>query len=200
MSNAIFPTLAGIAAERDHTATFDNVVRRSASGKRFALGKRLYPVWTFRLRVNVLRQNAALSETELDALEGFFLQRKGDLDSFLYQDRERNAVTTPQAFGVGDGTERTFRLVHNRGGFIDRVGYVPASGLVVRANAVATTAFTRDDNANLTFTTAPGAGVVLDWTGSFYFRVVFAKPAMTFSQFLKDMYSVSGVELETDNQ
>ena len=49
MSNEIFPTLRGIAAERDATPEFDNVVTRSVSGRRYAMGKRFYPVWRWRL-------------------------------------------------------------------------------------------------------------------------------------------------------
>lgn len=197
MSNDIFPALKGVAAERDCAPEFDNVVRRASSGRRYALGKRLYPVWRFKLKFNFLRQR--LGHTELAALEGFFLNRRGNLESFLYRDREWNAVATPQAFGVGDGVEKDFRLVYSRSGFVDRCGYVPSAGLVVRANAVATSAFTRDDNAVLSFTTAPASGVVLDWTGSYYYRVAFTKPSMNFRQFLKDLYSVDGVEMETVN-
>lgn len=197
MSNAIFPDLPGIVAERDATPEFDNIIRRGSSGRRFAVGKRLFPVWSYRLSVAVMRE---MEGAELSALQGFFLQRRGDLQSFLFQDREWNTVATPQTIGTGDGTNKTFRALVNRGGFVDRVGYVPALGLTVRVAGATTTAFTRDDNANFTFTTAPAAGQVVDWKGSYYSRVAFAKPSMTFTQFLKDLYSVQGVELVTTNE
>lgn len=121
MSNQIFPTLPGLAAERDCEPEFDNVVSRASSGRRYALGKRLYPVWRWNLRANFLRQRLGLAE--LDALQGFFLQRQGNLDSFLYRDREWNTVAAPQVFGQGDGVADRMRLVYNRGGFVDLVRY-----------------------------------------------------------------------------
>lgn len=196
MSNQIFPTLPGIAAERDTVAEFDNVVKRAASGRRYAMGKRFFPVWRFKLRYNFLR--GRLGYTELSELQGFFLSRRGNLDSFLFRDREWNTVDTPQVFGQGNGVDKTFRLVYNRGGFVDQVGYAPATGLVVRINGVATTAFTRDDYGSLTLTTAPAPGDELDWTGSYYYRVAFERTDMSFKQFLKDLYS-AGVDLESVN-
>jgi len=195
VSNQVFPTLPGIAAEREAVAEFDNMVGRASSGRRYSMGKRLYPVWRWKLTYNFLRQR--LGFTEMSQLQGFFLQRHGNLDSFLFRDREWNNVATPQVFGVGNGVDRTFRLVYPRGGFIDRVGYCAAP--VVRKASVATTAFTINDNAEVTFTTAPAVGASLDWTGDFYFRVAFARPELTLTQFLKDLYS-TGVELETVNR
>ena len=197
MSNAIFPTLRGVAAERDSTPVFDNIIQRSAGGRRYALGKRFYPVWRMRLKVNFLRQK--LTYTELSDLQGFFLSRHGNLDSFLFRDREWNTVATSQVFALGDGVTTTFRLVYNRGGFVDRCGYVPGSGNVVTINGTPTVAYTLDNNGNITFTTAPANGTSLAWTGTFYFRVAFTKAEMTFTQFLKDVYSVSGVEMESTN-
>lgn len=197
MSNAIFPSLRGVAAERDSTPVFDNIIQRAAGGRRYALGKRFYPVWRIRLKFNFLRQK--LTHTELADLEGFFLQRHGNLDSFLYRDREWNTVATPQVFGIGDGVTKDFRLVYPRGGFIDRCGYVTPTGLVVTAGGTPTVAFTLDNNANLSFTTAPAMAASLAWTGAYFYRVAFSKPDLTFTQFLKDLYSVSGVELESTN-
>lgn len=195
MSNEIFPSLPGISAERDIDAEFDNIIERAGSGRRYGMGKRLYPVWRWTLTYNFLRQR--LGYTEMTDLQGFFLRRHGNLDSFLFRDREWNTVATPQVFGVGNGVDSTFRLVHSRGGFIDRVGYCSAP--VVRKAGVATTAFTINDNAEVTFSTPPAVGVSLDWTGSYYFRVAFSKPNMTLTQFLKDLYS-TGIQLETVNR
>lgn len=195
MSNDVFPMLPGIAAERDHEVEFDNVVQRASSGRRYALGKRLYPVRRWRLTYNFLRERRGLDEQR--QLQGFFERRHGNLDDFLFRDREVHSVVTPQLFGIGDGVTKTFRLVFERGGFLDRVGYCPAA--VVRVGGVATTAFTLDSFGNVVFTTAPALNADLDFTTElFYFRVAFSKPSMSFTQFLKDLYS-SSVEIETVN-
>lgn len=195
MSNDLFPSLPGIAAERDQEIEFDNIVNRAASGRRYAMGKRLYPVYRWRLTYNFLRER--MSHTEMSTMSGFFLRRRGNLDSFLFRDREWHTVSTPQVFGVGDGATKTFRLVYARGGFVDRVGYCSAPTVTVAGSG--TTAFTVNDNAEVTFTTAPANGAELAWTGEYRFRVAFVKPSMTLTQFLKDLYS-TGVEIETVNR
>lgn len=194
MSNAIFPALPGIKADREKAAEFDTIVHRSSSGRRLAMGKRFFPVWRFRLRYEFLRSRP-LGPNELAQLQGFFLQRLGALDDFLFQDRDVNTVSTPQVFGIGNGVNKSWPLVHNLGGFVDRIGALNGTA-VVRRGGVETTAFTVDDNGELTFTAAPTAGQVLDWTGAFYYRVAFARDDMNFRQFLKDLHS-TGVELET---
>lgn len=193
MSNALFPLLPGIRSEREKAPAFETIVHRSSSGRRLAMGKRFFPVWKFKLTVDVLR--AGMGYDELQELQGFFLNRRGALDDFLYQDRDVNALTTPQVFGVGDGTTTAFQLVHNIGGFVDRVGAVNGTP-VVRIAGTPSSAFTVDDNGLLTFTAAPAAGAQLDWTGSFYYRVAFVRDEMNFRQFLKDLHS-TGVEMET---
>lgn len=177
MSNAIFPTLRGIAAERDTTPIFDNVVSRAASGRRYAMGKRFFPVWRFNLRMNFLRQR--LGFTELNELQGFFLQRRGNLDSFLYRDREWNLVTTPQVFGIGDGAETDFPLVYNRGGFIDRVNYAPSPSLHADAG---------------------------DWRGRYPLYDVartnysrYTQDAFAWKHYVNDMGFVSDVDVAPDN-
>lgn len=196
MSNDVFPSLPGIALERDHEVEFDNIVRRAASGKRYAMGKRLYPVRRWMLRYNFLRERAG--RTELQQLQGFFERRHGNLDDFLFRDREVYQITTPQIFATGDGTTRRFRLVRSRGGFLEPIGYAPAA--TVRVNGTPTTAFTLDNDGWLEFTTAPALNAVCDWTTAlFYFRVAFVKPSMSFTQFVKDLYD-TGVEIETVNR
>lgn len=199
MSNAVFPSLPGISAERDAEPMFDNIVQRSSAGRRYAMGKRLYPVWRFTLRFNFLRQRAGY--TELTALQGFFLQRRGSLQDFLLMDREWNSVDAPQAFGVGDGSTTRFRLVQARAGFVEPIGAVRGTPTIRAAGSVvAASGYSIDDDGWVTFNTAPAAGAALDWTGGFYYRVAFAKASLTFTQFLKDLYSVDGVELETVNR
>jgi hypothetical protein len=195
MSNDLFPTLPGIRAEREQDIEFDNIVQRAESGRRYALGKRLYPVYRWKLTYNFLRQRSG--HTEMTDLSGFFLRRRGNLDSFLFRDREWNTVSTPQVFGIGNGVQDTFRLVYTRGGFVDRVGY--CSDPTVSVGGSITTAFTVNDNAEVTFDDPPADDAELAWAGEYLYRVAFVKPNLSLTQFLKDLYS-TGVEIETVNR
>lgn len=194
MSNEIFPSLPGIAAERDLAIEFDNIVERASSGRRYAMGKRLYPVYRWTLTYNFLRQRMGL--TEMTQLGGFFLRRRGNLQSFLFRDREWNAVASPQDIGIADGVTRTYRLLYDRGGFLDRVDHALLP--VVTANGSVVSGVTHDAGW-VTLPTAPALGTTLRWTGQYLFRVAFADAELTLSQFLKDLYS-SGVEIESVNR
>ncbi len=195
MSNAVFPDLPGLDIERDDTPEFDTVVQRASGGRRYAMGKRLFPVWRFRLKVNVL------TPADLATLQGFFLQRRGDLQDFLLRDRLYDTQATPQAFGVGDGTTTRFRLVYSRAGFIEPIGAVRGVPAITAAGStVAASGYSIDDDGWVTFTAAPAAGAALAWTGGYYYRVAFSRPSLTFRQFLQGLHSVDGVELETVNR
>ncbi len=49
----------------------------------------------------------------------------------------------------------------------------------------------------LTFNSAPSAGVVLTWTGSYYFQCRFAKGTADIEQFMAQLYKTKTVSLET---
>lgn len=190
MSNAIFPSLSGETFPRIKTPRFSTSRQVSDSLRAWKVARALYPLYTYKLVYSVL------DLTDFNTLIGFFKSRKGDFDSFLLDDRDDNTVASPQVFGTGDGTTRSFQLVRSLGGFLEPVG--PINGTItVRKAGVATTAFTVDDWGLLTFTTAPANGASLDWTGAYYWRVCFAKSEQEFSEFVRQLWELKTVELET---
>ena len=82
MSNAIFPTLAGLTWDIEKSPDWSTEVKDAASGAQYALGKRLYPVWYFDLPFEVLRSAGAW--TEYQQLVAFFNSRRGRHDDWLY--------------------------------------------------------------------------------------------------------------------
>lgn len=192
----MFPTLPGIKAERSKSPAFSTTVNRAASGRRVAIGHRLYPVWRFKLGFNFLR--ASLSAQELQTLQGFFLARRGALESFLLKDRDLNAVTA-QPFGVGNGVARSFPLLYSIGGTLDRIGDINPEAAAPTFSVGGTTTAGTVSNGVVTFATAPANSAPLLWSGSFCYRVAFEKDDLEFAQFLKDLHR-TGVDLETTNE
>lgn len=194
---SIFPQLPGIKAERTISAEFATQVHRSASGRRSAMGERLFPVWRFALRYEFLR--AKPTALELQALRGFFLARRGALEPFYLRDPDRCQVVA-QPVGVGAAGVLSYPLVYAEGGAVDRVGAVDTTGaapvaLVNGAQVPAT--FTRN---RLQLASAAPVGATVAWTGSYFFHVAFADDRLDFKRFLHLLYSVDGVELESVNQ
>lgn len=192
MSNAVFPTLPGIAWPVIKIPEWSTKVQKSASGRELRAAFFSYPLWRFRLTFNVLRQ------ADLTTLAGFFNARQGSFDTFLFLDPVDNSVTN-QNFGVGDGTTKKFQLARTYGGVVEPV-FGAIGTPAVKVNGVSTGAFTIDNNACVTFTTAPAAGAVLSWTGQYYFRCRFVQDSSEFEQFMSNLWNLKKLEFITVKQ
>ena len=190
MSNAVFPVLAGQTWPRLKVPRFSTGLQRSDSGRRWAVARALYANY------NLTISYSYLSASDLVTMSSFFKSRKGAFDTFLFDDRDDNTVSTAQVLGTGDGTNKTFQLLRTLGGVVEPVG--PLNGTpVIRVNATPTGAYTADDYGLITFTTAPPASQVVDWTGSYYWRVAFTKDEQQYSEFMRNFWELKTVELET---
>ncbi|MFG6413798.1 DUF2460 domain-containing protein [Roseateles sp. DC23W] len=197
MSTAVFPKFAGLSAERTVSTAFSTRVQRAVSGRRAAMGERIYPVWTFSLRYNFLR--ASPSVADVQALRAFFRARRGALDPFYFRDETNNAVVA-QTVGLGELGRVTFPLVYNEGGTIDRVGAVDITGAapVALVNGTPVSATFGRDTLTLASAAAPGATVA--WTGAYFYHVAFADDKLDLKRFLHQLFSADGLSLETVNQ
>ncbi len=192
MSNAIFPTLAGRSYSAHKNPIWSTQVRSSASGREFALGKRTYPQWRFKIPFEVLR--AAGSFTEYQQLVGFINARRGRFDDFLYLD-PRDYLVSDQAFGTGDGVTTSFELVRSLGGFVEPVGAAMAATIKV---AGVTTGVTWNADLNkVIFAAPPAAAAALTWSGDFYFRCRFLQDETTIEQFMCDLHTAKSIEFKT---
>jgi uncharacterized protein (TIGR02217 family) len=189
MSNAIFPTFPGLAWSVYKAPEWSTSIQRAVSGKEVRRADRARPIWQFSMSYEFLRGGNLF--TEYQRLLAFYNARQGSFDSFLLSDPSDSA-TTAQPIGIGNGVSRTFQLVHAIDTWTEPVGYAPAPTVLL--NGVATSAFT-SDGVSVTLTTAPAAGVVITWTGAFYYRVRFAKDTMEFEQFMKDFWLLKKCDL-----
>lgn len=136
MSNSLFPTstqLPGTDIKIVRTPIWDTIVQQAVSGKETRIARRIYPRRTYELQFNFLRSSTLAPfnpvSNELATLEGFFNNRQGMYDSFLFTDPE-NYTTVNQSLGTGNGTNTQFQLVTTFGGFVEPV-YAPTTNTVV---------------------------------------------------------------------
>jgi uncharacterized protein (TIGR02217 family) len=194
MSNAIFPSLPGLAWGIQKRALWATARSDSSSGRQYTLGKRLYPLWAFRLPFEVLRQSTAYPE--LATLLGFFNARRGSYDDFLYKDPQ-DCTASGQSIGTGDGATKSFQLVRNFGSFVEPVGGVDTASAVVQVAGV-NTAVTFDASLSIvTFAAAPANGAALTWSGTFYFRCRFLKDELAIDQIMAGLNAAKAVEFQT---
>lgn len=189
MSNAVFPTsLSGLNWNCSKTPTFNTKIQAAVSGRESRAAMMAYPLWSFKISFEFLLPD------ELQTLGGFFLARRGQADSFLYTDDKDKAVVD-QSIGTGNGTNRYFQLVRSFGGFIEPVENV--NGVVtIKVNGVTKTSgtdYTISTSGLVTFTTAPGAGLSVTWSGSYYFRCRFLQDASEFNQFMNDLFELKSL-------
>lgn len=193
MSNAVFPTFPGLKWGRKRTAVWSTNIQKSASGREIRSAYYTYPQWKFSLSFEVLRTKASINE--LEKLAGFFNERRGSFDSFLYEDPTDNKVTDQLIGNVVQGVTR-YQLVRNYGGFTEPVLAVKGTP-TVKVGGVALTHgrdFSIDNNGVLVLNTPQTPGRPITWTGGFYFRVRFTSDTVDFENFIGHLWNAKKIE------
>ena len=196
MSNAIYPTLAGVMFDSTRTPVFKTDIKTTPSGREFRGAQMTYPLYKYSLTYEFLRDMAAFNEFR--TLISFYTARQGCFDSFLYQDPDDNAVTA-QAFGIGDNVTTTFQLVRTLGATVEPVYDLNGSPQIYINGALQTlgTNYSINSTGGVTLTAPAGGGAVLSWTGSYYWRVRFLTDEQTFSKMFQSMWETKQVQFIT---
>jgi uncharacterized protein (TIGR02217 family) len=187
MSNAVFPVLPGLMWDVTRTPEFATKIQRASSGKETRIAYMTAPIWRWVLKYDVLRQNTVT--TELSQLLGFFNARRGKFDSFLYTDPIDSAVVAAQ-IGVGDGATTVFQLTRAFGGFTENVYDLNGAASIYKNGVLQASGYSVSATGLLTFTAAPAAGVVITWTGSYYWRVRFDQDMAEANNFLVGLWDM----------
>jgi uncharacterized protein (TIGR02217 family) len=193
MSNVVFPVLPGLGWSVTKTPHWSTVIQKAVSGKELRAALMSYPLYRIALTYEVLRAGAAYAE--LQTLIGFFNNRQGAFDSFLYDDTSDNTVTA-HSFGTGNGSTTAFQLVRALGGNTEPVMNLNSNPSIYVAGALKTptTDYTLN-NGMVTFAAAPANGAALTWTGGYYYRCRFLQDSADFENFLYQLWTLKKLEL-----
>jgi uncharacterized protein (TIGR02217 family) len=200
MTELVFPQTAGMAWGMTKSPLWASRVQKSVSGKRQAIGYMAYPGYKYTVNFNVLREYGSF--TEMEALQGFFNTMRGQVDTFRFVDPVDAAVVTAQTIGTGNGTNKLFQLVRTFGGFVEPV-QTPNLITSLRKAAVAQTNPTHysvGPTGIITFVTAPTAGQVIDWTGTYYWRCAFTQDTIDLINDGLDIWKTGKITFETVKQ
>lgn len=194
MSNAVFPSLAGLGWSVTKTPIFHTSIQRTVNGKELRTAFMPYPLWKFGLTYEVLR--ADLVNAELQNLMGFFLARQGSYDSFLFTDATDNSVGNQQ-FGTGNGSQKDFQLIRTYGGYAEPIQNTNSAPVIKDNGATQSTpsAYSINSTGLVSFVTAPLSGHALTWSGSFYYRVRFDADSADFDNFMYQLWSLKKLDL-----
>ncbi|MDC4449295.1 DUF2460 domain-containing protein [Acinetobacter baumannii] len=105
MSNVLFPELPGLEWDTSLTPMFNTKIMTSINGRELRASFQAAPKYEISLSYAFLRENKG--RKELQQLQGFYLERRGAFDSFLYKMPEDNEFNCTF---VGDGSTTSFQL------------------------------------------------------------------------------------------
>lgn len=193
MSNAVFPALAGLKYPVSKTPIWSSSVKTATSGQESRAGFWSFPRYKYSIGYDVLRSDTALHE--LQDLVGFFNQHYGAVDDWLFNDPDDNSVTA-QGFGSGNGSQTAFQLVRSYGGFAEPVRSLNSVPLIYKAGVLqtVTTHYTVSATGLVTFTSAPGSGQALTWTGTYYWRCRFLDDMIDLQKFMHQLWELGRLE------
>jgi len=216
VSNALFPSLPGLAFDVGKSPMFSTDVKTSVSGREMRRANWAHPIYQIALTYEFLRDE--LTFDELKTLAGFYMQRQGSFDPFLFTDPDDYQVINGQ-FGTGDGVTTAFQLEREFGGFAEPVHHINAATLLIGpsmwnpdpttpmwaadpttpmwSDAVnyASTDYSISSAGLITFNTAPAAGEPLVWNGEFYYQCRFADDQLDFNKFMQNMWTLKTCDL-----
>jgi uncharacterized protein (TIGR02217 family) len=202
MGNLIYPAnLPGLTWNSTRGVAFNTGVQPALSAKESRIAYQLYPVFTFELAYELLRDYVVPSDAK--ALFGLFMACNGKWDTFLYNDPVFNTVSGMQ-FATGTGVLATsvFQLsatYQNSGGpggaeIIQNLNGVPliySAGTLVSASN-----YSISGTGLVTFTGyTPASGAAITWSGSFYYRCRFDDDALTLTQFMSNFWEAKKISL-----
>lgn len=105
MSNVLFPELPGLEWDTSLTPMFNTKIMTSINGRELRASFQAAPKYEISLSYAFLRENKG--RKELQQLQGFYLERRGAFDSFLYKMPDDNQF---DCTFVGDGATTSFQL------------------------------------------------------------------------------------------
>ena len=195
----VLPSLPGItlAEAQSRVPTWNAVKQTALSGKRVRITNYSYPTYSYSLPIQFLRSTAAYGE--LQNLVAFINSLNGTVGLFGYSDPDDSAVVG-QAFGEGTGsTASTFQLVRSFGGFTEPVFLIAPGGFhVYDAGVEVTSNVTLSPYGVVTFSTAPAAGDLLTWTGSYYWPCRFDEDTTDIRRFMNGLYDCRALKFSTE--
>ena len=196
MTIPTFPTLSGITYPVKRTPLWKTIHQEALSGRDTPLPLYTYPRRKFELQYEFLRKDVAKNFTELQTMEGFFNSVNGSFGVFQYNDTDDNSVTDAQ-FGIGGVGVTTFQLARTFGGFVEPVWAV-ATITNIKDNGSVTAAYTIGTNpGQIIFNSAPAAGHILTWTGTYNWYCRFDDDSNDFEKFMYWLWELKKITFTT---
>lgn len=173
-------------------------VLTARSGLEYRAANWSYGKYKWELNYTVLRQNRN-GLTELQTLMGFCLQMQGMFANFLYSDPTDNSVTQ-QPLGTGNSSQTVFPLLRTFGGWTDpnlvanTLTAVYLNGALQSGGSYSLVQVGQYGLDSIQFNSAPGAGVQITATFSYYWPVRFLQDDPEYNNFSYQFWALKKLE------
>lgn len=198
----IYPSLQGETYPVVRRPYFDTIVAKASSGLEVRVGNYTYPLSEWDIPYTWLSQEAAIADFQ--TLYGLYVLSAGQFDAILYSDPNDNTTSpvvaspTPSTIGTGTGALTTFQIGRVLGGAFEPVfdiNNTPNAPKIYLNSTLQSSGYTISATGLITFTSAPGNGVLVKADFYYYWRVRFAMDDLEFTNFVHDWWEVKKVTL-----
>lgn len=196
MSSIVFPALPGLEWSVTRRPTFVSLQRSSDSLREIYDAAQTRCLYEFELSYSFLRnKNGA---TDLQQIMGLFLTMRGDYDTFLFEDPNDKSATAVQ-IGTGNGTNKAFTLGRNTGpSNYEAIGYLNTlTGVYLNGTLQSGANYSFVAPNIINFNTAPGAGVVVTATFTFWYVCRFLSASHSYEQFLYNLHTLKSCKFKS---
>lgn len=189
----VLPLLPGRSFLGNKTPLWKTEVQEALSGKEYRRRLWTYPRWRFSLSHEFIHHQ--ITNSDLERLTAFYNSHSGSYQEFLFFDPEDN-VALDEPLGPGNGVDSTFQLTRtvNSSGmsFMEPIRALYGNPQI-KLDGVSTTAFTMGEYGRVTFSSPPSLGVMVTWSGTFFFVCRFEEDELSISQLMSRLWSQDGL-------
>jgi uncharacterized protein (TIGR02217 family) len=176
---------------------FKTNINEAASGKEVRTALMQYPRWDIELTYEFLEDRSG-ADSSLKTVMGFFLQRLGSWDTFLFKDPDDYLVVGGTC-GDADGVTTEFPFCRTLGGFVEQVGQVDTTNTVnvyLDGVLVDPADYTVTMPNLIVFNTAPAAAeVTADF--QFFFVCRFLEDQQDYEKFVDKLWNLQTCSLRS---
>jgi hypothetical protein len=204
----VFPILKGQGINVTKAPMLSTRVAKHSSGRQVRASLYAQTLFQFEVTFNVLASDASFAYTAVGAntqqiLMDFFNAAQGRFAPFLYTDPTDNYATGVPLTPVGNASNLTFNFQRALYNWFEPVGYVSAidavywNGVAQVGNWALANPTAAVPYPNLTFTSAPGAGVVVSADFNWQFVCCFSQDSLEFEQFMGKLWMLKSMKFES---
>lgn len=124
----------------------------------------------------------------------------GQVSNAAFTPTAAPAVLTSQAIATGDGSTTAFSMIRSflTGGAQELMQNFVNPPQIFLNGVLQTSGYSLDQYGTLTFTSAPGAGIVIAWIGQFYYRCHFTEDKWeSLAEDYFQIWTMSGMKFES---